>query len=53
MNREAENEVIHRWQNHQSLRSIDRELNLTRYQITRIIQSHTKQRDAQAKVEHD
>lgn len=53
MNREAENEVIHRWQNHQSLRSIARELNLTRYQITRIIQSHTKQRDAQANSAHD
>jgi IS30 family transposase len=53
MNREAENEIVHRWQNHQSLRSIARELNLSRYQVARIIQSHTKHRDAQAASEND
>jgi transposase len=53
MNREAENEVIHRWQNQHSLRSIARELNLSRYQVARIIQSHTKDRDAQAVSESD
>jgi transposase len=46
MNRETENDVIHRWQNRQSVRSIAAELNLSRYRVKRIIQSHVRSRDA-------
>jgi transposase len=52
MNREMENEVIHRWNNRQSLRSIARELNLSRYQVTRVVRSREKNGDAQAAVEN-
>ena len=53
MNREEENEVIHRWQNHQSLRSIALELNLSRYQVSSVIQSHVQSRaaDVQRRVD--
>ena len=51
MNSEERNEVIHRWQNQQSMRSIALELNLSRYQVERIIKLHAKQRDAQATSE--
>jgi transposase len=44
----VENEVIHRWQNLQSVRSIAAELNLTRYKVTRIIAKHRQDRDAEA-----
>jgi transposase len=42
----VENEVIHRWKNLQSVRSIAGELNLSRYKVTRIIATHTQARDA-------
>lgn len=48
-----ENDVIHRWQNLQSVRSIAAELNLTRYQVTRIISKHTRNRDADAAIKND
>ena len=41
-----ENDVIHRWQNLQSVRSIASELNLSRYKVTRIIATHAQARDA-------
>ena len=41
-----ENEVIHRWKNLQSLRSIAEELGLSRYKVTRIIAKHRQVRDA-------
>ena len=44
-----ENDVIHRWQNQQSIRSIATELNLSRYKVTRVIRNHTRGRDAAAK----
>lgn len=37
MNSEERNEVIHRWQNQQSMRSIALELNLSRYQVAQVI----------------
>lgn len=46
MNSEEQNEIIHRWQNKQSLRSIASELHLTRYMVARVIRTHTKNRDA-------
>lgn len=48
MNSEAENEVIHRWQNRQSIRSIAGELNLSRYVVSGVIRKHVLQRDAGA-----
>lgn len=51
MNREQENDVIHRWHNRQSLRSIARELNLSRYHVARIVKSQSKNRDVQAAIE--
>ncbi|TWU43315.1 hypothetical protein Q31b_23530 [Novipirellula aureliae] len=53
MNREQENEVIHRWQNHQSLRSIALELNLSRYQVSSVIKSHVQSRDADVQAQAD
>lgn len=34
------NDIIHRWQNKQSIRSIARELGLNRFQVARIIRAH-------------
>jgi len=48
-----ENDVIHRWKNLQSVRSIARELNLTRYQVTRIIAKQTQGRDAEVAIQND
>jgi transposase len=53
MNSEEENEVIHRWQNRQSIRSIAGELNLSRYLVTSIIRKHAQQRDAEAAIQND
>ena len=36
------NDVIHRWKNLQSVRSIASELNLSRYKVTRIIAAHSQ-----------
>ena len=44
----VENDVIHRWQQLQSVRSIAAELHLTRYTVTRIIAKHRQDRDAEA-----
>lgn len=49
----TENDVIHRWQNRQSIRSIASELNLSRYKVTRIIATHTQVRDAAAAIQND
>lgn len=46
----VENDVIHRWKILQSIRSIAVELNLSRYKVTRIIATHTQNRDADAAV---
>jgi transposase len=46
----VENDVIHRWKNLQSIRSIAVDLNLSRYKVTRIIATHTQNRDADAAV---
>ena len=43
-----ENDVIHRWQNRQSVRSIAGDLNLSRYKVTRIIVKYTRDRDVDA-----
>ena len=53
MNSEAENEVIHRWQNQQSIRSIARQMNLTRFIVSGIIRKHSQQRDADAAIQND
>ncbi len=45
-----ENEVIHRWKNLQSLRSIAEELGLSRYKVTRIIVKKRKAAKRQVKV---
>ena len=45
MNSEERNEVIHRWQNQQSMRSIALELNLSRYQVAQVIRTHAQNRD--------
>lgn len=39
-----ENEIIHRWQNQQPIRSIARELNLSRWKVGQIITRHARQR---------
>ena len=49
----VENDVIHRWQQLQSVRSIAAELNLTRYKVTRIIAKHRQDRDAEAAKHND
>lgn len=46
-----ENDVIHRWQNLQSVRSIASELNLSRYKVTRIIATHAQARDAASQTD--
>lgn len=46
MNSEERNEVIHRWQNQQSMRSIALELNLSRYQVAQVIRTHQQNQDA-------
>lgn len=43
-----ENEVIHRWQNQQSIRSIARDLNLGRWKVTSIVKQHIRNRDPAA-----
>jgi len=48
-----ENEVIHRWNNLQSIRSIASELCLSRYKVTRIIAMHTRARDAENPTQKD
>ncbi|MCA9253485.1 MAG: IS21 family transposase [Phycisphaerales bacterium] len=45
-NSSIENDVIHRWKNLQSLRSIAEELRLSRYKVTRIIAKQQQARDA-------
>lgn len=47
MNSEERNEIIHRWQNKQSARSIARELNVSRYMVDRVIRTHAQSRDAE------
>ncbi len=42
-----ENDVIHRWNNLQSIRSIADELGMGRYKVTRIIARHRQNRDAE------
>jgi len=53
MNSEEENEVIHRWQKSQSIRSIATEMNLSRYLVTEIIRKQTRQRDVEAAIQND
>lgn len=48
-----ENDVIHRWKNLQSVRSIAVELGLGRYKVTRIIAKHTQNRDAVSATQKD
>lgn len=48
-----ENDVIHRWQNRQSVRSIASDLNLSRYKVTRIIAKYTRDRDVDAAIQND
>ena len=48
-----ENDVIHRWKNLQSIRSIADELGLGRYKVTRIIAKHTQNRDAETVSQKD
>jgi transposase len=47
MNSEERNEIVHRWQNKQSARSIARELNVSRYMVDRVIRTHAENRDAE------
>lgn len=53
MNSEEENEVIHRWQNRQSIRSIAHEMNLSRYIVTEVIRKQTQQRDVESAIQND
>ena len=48
-----ENDVIHRWKNLQSVRSIAGELGLSRYKVTRIIAKHMRARDVEAATQND
>jgi transposase len=43
-----ENEIIHRWRNQQSIRSIARELNLSRWKVTSIVGQHIRNRDPES-----
>ena len=45
MNRQLDNEIIYRWQTGQSLRGIARDLNVSRWRVTRIIHQHQASRD--------
>jgi len=47
------NDIIHRWKNGQSARSIARDLNLSRYKVMVIIRKHSKDRDAGAAIQSD
>lgn len=53
MNSEEENEVIHRWQNQQSIRSIASQMNLSRYLVSGIIRKHVQRRDADAALQNE
>lgn len=53
MNSQERNDVIHRWQNGQSVRSIASDLNLGRYVVTGIIRRHTQQRGAETASQND
>jgi transposase len=48
-----ENDIIHRWQNLQSVRSIATDLNLSRYKVSRIIAKQTQDRDAEVAIQND
>ncbi len=45
MNQATDNEIIHRWRGGQSMRSIARELNISRWRVTSVIQQHQTLRD--------
>lgn len=45
MNRDTDNEIIHRWRGGQSMRSIAREMNVSRWRVARVIQQHQASRD--------
>lgn len=51
MNNEERNEIIHRWQNKQSARSIARELSVSRYMVDRVIRTHAESRNAELATE--
>ena len=40
-----DNEIIHRWRGGQSMRSIAREMNLSRWRVARVIRQHQTSRD--------
>ena len=40
MNRDTDNEIIHRWRGGQSMRSIAREMNVSRWRVTHVIGQH-------------
>ena len=45
MNQATDNEIIHRWRGGQSMRSIARELTISRWRVTSVIQQHQTLRD--------
>ena len=45
MNRQLDNEIIYRWQTGQSMRGIARDLNVSRWRVTRIIHQYQSSRD--------
>lgn len=51
MNNEERNEIIHRWQNKQSARSIARELSVSRYMVDRVIRTYAESRNAELATE--
>jgi hypothetical protein len=53
MNSEQENDIIHRWQNKQSIRSIASQMNLSRFIVSGIIRKHAQQRDVNAAIQND
>jgi len=46
MNESVDNEIVHRWRGGQSMRSIAREMNISRWRVTRAIREHHAARDA-------
>jgi len=45
MNRQTDNEIIYRWQGGQSMRSIARDLNVSRWRVAHTIRQHQASRD--------
>jgi len=49
-NEPTDNEIVHRWQGGQSMRSIARDLGISRWRVERVIRSHQEARDVDSGI---